>query len=429
MGRLASVARCFVWIASWLAPAAQRADLRDEWIAELAWADQRASDRQSWRGPILVRRAFGSFIHALWLRTEQWSFDMLRQDIKFAARMLLARPSFTLVAIVTLALGIGANTAIFNVVYGVLLKPLPFRDPDRLVQIWETNTLRNWTDATASPANLLDWRRRNRVFEDIAFYPGMDDRTPMYVNGTLTGANAEPERLRGVQVSVNFFDVLGVSPALGRPFAGSEEVAGAPRVAILSHGAWRTHFQGDAAMVGRDITLNTRLYRVIGVMPPDFRFPAPDVDVYTPFAFGQDQAQARRPHYLRPIARLRKGVTIEQARADLTRMATELEREYPDTNTKMGADLGPLHEWVVGAVRRPLFVFFPTTRSVATGRRSSGWSETKNRTPSRTRSCRRSMARTGRMRPPVSLSWCGRPCLHPRSDRPCVPSCARRIRS
>jgi ABC-type antimicrobial peptide transport system permease subunit len=119
----------------------------------------------------------------------------LWQDLKFAVRLLIGQPSFTLVALVTLALGIGANAAMFSLVYGVLLKPLPFREPERLVQIWETNPLRNWTAATASPANLLDWRRRNRVFEEIAFYPGMDDRTPMYLHVSLSRTNEEPEAL------------------------------------------------------------------------------------------------------------------------------------------------------------------------------------------------------------------------------------------
>ena len=360
MPRAASTAIALraVALAALVVPAAHRADFQHEWIAEIAWAEHSLARGRRVGGPArLLRHALGAFVHALWLRKEQWSLDMLWQDIKYSARVLAGRPSFTLVAIITLALGIGANTAIFSVVYGVLLRPLPFHDPDRLVQVWETNTLRNWTDAAASPANLLDWQQRNRVFADIAFSPGMGDRTPFYVNSTLTSANAGPERLRGVQVSSNFFDVLGVNAAVGRTFSKNEGVPGAPRVAILSHTTWQVHFQGDTGVVGRDIMLNTAAYRVIGVMPPGFAFPAPDVDVYTLFALGPDMAQVRRPHFLRPVARLKPGVTIEQARADLKRIAADLEREYPDTNTQMGADLGPLHEWVVGSVRRPLLVF------------------------------------------------------------------------
>ena len=345
------LARSVVRAASILAPAGEREEFRREWDAELAWA-------RSGRSPgDLARRACGAFLHALWLRKEQWSLDMLWQDLKFAARMLAGRPAFTAMAVLTLALGIGANTAIFSLVYGVLLKPLPFRSPDRLVQLWETNPLRNWTDATASPANLLDWRQRNRVFDGIAFYPGMDDHTPMYSNGTLTGSNAGPERVQGVSVSTNFFRVLGVAPALGRDFDDTEQQVGRNRVVILSDGFWRTRFNGDPAIVGRDVTLNTLHYQVVGVMPPQFRFPAPDAQVWMPFVMSPETAQLRRPHYLRPIARLKPGVTIDQARADMAAIASDLERLYPDTNTKMGVGLGPLQDFVIGDVRTPLLVF------------------------------------------------------------------------
>jgi putative ABC transport system permease protein len=356
----AAFARVILSLAARLAPRSGRREFRAEWDAEIDWAARQIAAR---RGRVrhlereLTVRSFGAVAHALWLRKEQWSPDMLWQDVRYAARVLVARPSFTLIAILTLALGIGANTAIFSIVYGVLLKPLPFHDPDRLVQIWETNPLRNWTDATASPANLLDWRKRNRVFESIGFYPGRDDRTPMYSNSTLTGASGEPEHLRGLQVSADFFGVLGVSPTIGRAFSANEEIVGQHRVALLSDPLWRGQFNADPGIVGRDITLSGRPYRVIGVMPPSFRFPAPEVQLWTPFAMEQGIEQLRRPHYLRPIARLKPGVTVDQARQDLQRIAKDLEREYPDTNTKMGVDLGPLHEFTVGGVRRALLVF------------------------------------------------------------------------
>ena len=282
---------------------------------------------------------------------------MLWQDIRFGVRMLVSRPGFTALAVLILALGIGANTAMFSLVHGVLLKPLPFREPDRLVQIWETNPLRNWTHATASPANLLDWQSRNRVFEDIAFYPGMDDKTPMYANGTLAAADSDPERLRSVQVSTNFFSVLGVSPVLGRAFEPAESQTGRHRVLILSDALWRSRYNADPAIVGRTITLNGRPFQVVGVMPAAFRFPAADIQAWVPFVMSPEIAQLRRPHYLRPIARLKPRVTIEQARADMTAIAGALEREYPDTNTQMGVGLGPLQDFVVGDVRTPLLVF------------------------------------------------------------------------
>ena len=339
------LARWLVAVAASIAPAAERDDFRREWLAELAWRGRGSG------------RALGAFVHALWLRKEQWRLDMLWQDVKFGFRMLRARPAFTALAVMILALGIGANTAMFSLVHGVLLKPLPFKDPGRLVQLWETNPLRNWTNATASPANLLDWRQRNKVFEGIAFYPGMDDKTPMFANGTLAGGEAGPERLRAVQVSTNFFTVLGVSPVLGRGFEPGDGELGKHRVFVVSDALWRSRFNADPAIVGREIRVNERPYLVIGVMPPAFKFPSADVQAWSPFVLTPQTAQQRRPHYLRPIARLKPGVTIEQARGDMTAIASALEQEYPDTNTQMGVGLGPLQDFFVGDVRTPLFVF------------------------------------------------------------------------
>jgi putative ABC transport system permease protein len=358
VGAARTAARAMVRVATAAAPADVRADLRAEWQAEIDWwSAHPPPGTAAGRDRRLIRRSLGIIVHVFWLRTQQWSVAMLAQDLRFALRVLAGTPSFALTAILTLALGIGANAAIFSVVYGVLLKPLPFREPDRLVQLWETNPLNNWTDATASPANLLDWKRRNQVFEDIAVYPGMDDKTPMYSNGTVTLLNAEPERLRAVLVSTNMFQVLGVSAAIGRAFDATDEKQSGGRVALLSHAAWSSQFRADPGIVGRDIAWNSRTYRVIGVMPAAFRFPAPDIDVYLPFVMVPAMEQMRRPHYLRPVARLKPGVTLAAARADLQRVAAELEREYPDTNTRMSAGLGPLHDWVVGGVRRSLFVF------------------------------------------------------------------------
>jgi putative ABC transport system permease protein len=352
------IALRLVALAAAVAPAGCRADFRHEWTAEIVWSEREMARRRSAgpRGVAVARRALGAFVHALWLRTEQWSLEMLWQDLRHAVRLLVGQRSFTLVAVATLAVGIGANTAIFSLVYGVLLKPLPFRDPDRLVQIWETNPLRNWTDATASPANLLDWRARNRVFEEIAFYPGMDDRTPMLANGTLASAEGA-ERIRGLQVSTNFFRVLGADAFAGRTFTDDEQQSGRHRVAVLSHGLWSARFNRDPLIVGRDIVLNTVPYRVVGVMPREFRFPSRDVDAWVPFVMTPQTAALRRPHYLRPIARLKPGVTPAQARAEMTAIAAALEREYPDTNTQMGVGLKPLLDWVVGDARTPLLVF------------------------------------------------------------------------
>jgi putative ABC transport system permease protein len=332
-----------------IVPASHREDWLREWEAEMAFVE-----RKGRRLPL--GRFCGALAHAIWLRKEEWSFDAMLHDIHYAVRVLFGRPSFTLVAGLTLALGIGANAAIFSIVYGVLLKPLPFREPERLVQIWETNPIRNWTDATASPANFLDWKKRNRVFEDIAYYPGNED-APMMSDLSLVSPQGEPEPITALQVSANLFPVLGVAPSLGRSFRPEEQRPGAQRVVLLSHDLWRTRFESDRSILGRTLRINMRDYEVVGVMPPGFAFPSPQVQLWAPFAEMEAFPSQRRPHYLRPIARLKPGVAIEQARADLVGIAAQLEREYPETNTKMGVGLSPLHEWVVGDVRKALLVF------------------------------------------------------------------------
>ena len=166
---------------------------------------------------------------------------MLLQDVRYALRAFRFRPGFAAVAILTLAVGIGANTAVFSVVHGVLLKPLPYHDPDRLVQIWEVNPARNWTHETVAPANFLDWKARSRSFADMAYYIGSDTRLPGLADVTLTGGG-DPERLRAMTVSSNFFAVLGTAPALGRTFHADEDLPGRSRVAILSDAFWRRRF-------------------------------------------------------------------------------------------------------------------------------------------------------------------------------------------
>jgi putative ABC transport system permease protein len=333
-----------------IVPAGQRGVWLREWQGEIAWHRRRGR-------AIGGSRLCGAFVHALWLRKEEWSFDMLLQDLRYALRVLASRPSFAFVAALTIALGIGANTAIFSVVYGVLLKPLPLRDPERLVQLWETNPLRNWTNATASPANLLDWRKRNRVFEDIGYYPGLDDKTPFEDDLSMVSPQGEPEPIAVLSVSSNLFPVLGVTPSLGRTFRPEEQIPGKHRVAILSHDLWRTRFEADPTVLGRPIRINMRDYEIVGVMPAGFAFPRAGIQAWMPFAETENFPKQRRPHYLRPIARLKPGVTVEQARADMAGIAAQLEREYPDTNTQMGVGLGPLHDWVVGDVRMALLVF------------------------------------------------------------------------
>ncbi len=312
----------------------------------------------------LVWRSFGALVHALWLRKEEWSFAVIAQDVRYAMRGLSHRPGFAVLAIAMLAVGIGANAAMFSVVRAVLLEPLPFHEPARLVQVWETNPLRNWTHNTLSPANLIDIRSRSRSFSSIAFYFGSDTKGPGLNDVTLTGAG-DPERIRGMTVSDNFFATLGVAPLYGRTFAAEEARPGANGVVVIDHGFWQRRFGGDPSVVGRRLELNGNTVEVIGVMPAAFSFPGADPDYWGPFAYDEARLiRLRRPHYLRAVARLAPGVTLEQARGDVTAIMGALEREYPDTNTRMGAGVGLLHDWFVGDYRRALVLLMAAVGGV-----------------------------------------------------------------
>ena len=187
----------------------------------------------------------------------------LLQDLRYSARMLMRQPGFTLVAVLTLALGIGANTAIFSVVNAVLLNPMPYRGPDRLVQFWETNPLKNWTQATVAPANLFDWQKQNQSFEEIAAYMGSDKKGPGITGLQLTG-DGEPQRVQGLYVTGNIFSVLGVDAWLGRTLREEETWEGKHRVVVLSHGLWQRRFGGDPNIVGQQIAINGRNREVLG---------------------------------------------------------------------------------------------------------------------------------------------------------------------
>jgi putative ABC transport system permease protein len=281
----------------------------------------------------------------------------LRQDLRYGSRMLRKNPGFTVVAVLTLALGIGANTAIFSVVSGVLLRPMPYADPGRLVQFWETNPLKGWTQATVAPANLFDWQQQNQSFEDIAAYMGSDTKDAGMSNHFLTG-EGDPERVRGLHVTGNLFSVLGVSAARGRTFTPEETLAGNHRVTVLSHDLWQRRFGGDPSILDQTISINGANRTVVGVMPEGFYFPSKEIELWVPMGWEHAQiARLRRPHFLRAIGRLKPAVSIEQARSEMTSIATVLEGQYPDTNTQMGVGLGPLQEWIVGDSRPALLVF------------------------------------------------------------------------
>ncbi len=278
-------------------------------------------------------------------------FGDLVQDLRYAARMLARTPAFTAIAVLALALGIGANTAIFSVVNKVLLQPLPFKNPGELVLIWENATHLGFPKNTPSPANFLDWREQSTVFT------GMAAVAPKNFN--LTGAG-EPERLDGRRVSANLFDLLGVQPRLGRGFLPEEDTPGT-HVVILSHGLWQRRFSSDPGIIGQSLNLNGEIYSVVGVMPPSVQLPGVGVDnwqdqLWVPIAFPAEEAQARGNHYLAVIARMKPGVALEHARAEMATIAARLAQQYPEDNLRIGSVVNPLHEELVGDIKPALLV-------------------------------------------------------------------------
>src|SRR3712207_917158 len=273
----------------------------------------------------------------------------LLQDVRYGARTLRKSPGFTAVAVLALALGVGANTAIFSVVKAVLLSPLPYPESGRLLWVREVNPSNGILDEPASAPNFNDWRTQARSLEAVAAYAN--------TNTTLTG-EGEPERVPGVAASANFFTALGVAPALGRGFAPEEEAAGANRVVVISHGLWQRRFGANPNAVGQTLTLSGNPHTVIGVAPAAFKSPVggpKPAEFWIPIAFNFDESR-RRSDYLNVFARLKPDATIEQARAELEGIASGLAQKYPTTNTGWTVAVTTLHERVVGDVRPALLV-------------------------------------------------------------------------
>jgi putative ABC transport system permease protein len=272
------------------------------------------------------------------------------QDVRYAARTLLKSPGFTAVAVVALALGIGANTAIFSVVKAVLLSPLPYPEPERLVWVREINPGSDILDEPASMPNYNDWRTQSQSFEGLAAFG--------YAGGTITEGDREPERVSGMSTSANFFDVVGVRPALGRGFLPEEEAAGKNRVVVISHALWQRRFNSDPSVLGRQITITGNVHTVVGVAPKDFKTPVPGPkapDLWFPIAFRFDES-IRRSDFLNVFGRLKPGASVEQGRAELEALAARLAAEHPATNAGWSVKVEPLHERVVGNVRQALWV-------------------------------------------------------------------------
>jgi predicted permease len=279
----------------------------------------------------------------------------LRGDVRFALRTLAKNPAFATVAILTLALGIGANSAIFSVVNGVLLKPLAFPNPEQLIRVWQVQTSNGAsTPGLASAVNLDDWRARRRVLADIAGY--------FYIEGMsgtdLTGIG-EPQRISTTFVSPGFWNTLGVAPEIGRVPRDEEMVRGAnDRVVVLSHDFWQREFGGVKSVIGRRVDLGGQSFEIVGVMPPTFRFPAPAVQMYIPFSTIPDQSIPRiRPaRILNVVARMKPGVTVGQADAEMNSITRGLAEQYPENRDLGTASVAPLRDSIVGKVRGSLFV-------------------------------------------------------------------------
>ncbi|HEU5220264.1 MAG TPA: ABC transporter permease [Gemmatimonadales bacterium] len=276
----------------------------------------------------------------------QWLGE-LSQDLRVALRGLRRTPGFTLVAVLTLAVGIGANSALFSVLRSVLLRPLPYADAGQLVQLWsDTRQKGRAQPEWLTPPDFVDWRDGNRTFSGMAAYQGWAP--------DLTGTG-EPEALGGILVSGNYFNVLQVSPALGRLLTMADDDAGAERVVVLSDAVWRRRFGSDPGMLGKSITLNGEPWTVVGVLPREFRAPLlVSPEVYRAMRRPATSGCGRGCYVLRGIGRMKPGVTLQQAQADVGGIAARLARAFPATNEKVGAWLIPLHEQITGKTRDPL---------------------------------------------------------------------------
>ncbi len=272
----------------------------------------------------------------------------LFQDIRYGLRMMAKNPAFTFFVVAALALGIAANTAIFSIADAVLVRSLPYRQADRLVMVWEDASSYGFPRDTPAAGNFADWKARNQVFEDMA-------ASSFSGSFNLTGEGT-PEEIPGDFVTANLFSVLGARPALGRDFSASDDVPGAPRVVILSQGLFLRRFGGDPQIIGKQLWLNYEKYDVVGVMPRGFQFPDRDPQLWTPVQFTAAQLANHGNHHLQVIARLKPGVSLKVANANLAAIAKQLEQEYPSENAKVGAYAIPLREELTGKTRPALLV-------------------------------------------------------------------------
>ena len=334
--------------ASPLVPYDIRAEWMREWRAELAFVCARAQ-RLGRRMPVTCFwRACGAFVHAAWLRWDRWRIEMLIQDLRHALRALRAKPGFTTVTVLTLAIGIGGNAAIFGAVNAVLLRPLPYPDADRIVQVFKTSVKQpDRIGGTTSPPDFADWRRDNVVFTGLGGF----------VEGSysLTGDGAA-EQIPGASVTGDFFDVFGTTPQYGRTLSVADDAVGGRDVVVLSHAVWVRRFGSDPRIVGELITLESMPYEVVGVMPAGFDYPL-QAELWVPLRFtARDLETQRGAHYVDVVGRIKPDTTIEQAQANMRTLAARLAAQFPSTNRDSSASVHQLRDAVVGSVRQSMFV-------------------------------------------------------------------------
>ena len=272
--------------------------------------------------------------------------ETILQDLRYGVRTMFKNPGFTSVAIFALALGIGANTAIFSVVNAVLLRPLPFEQSDKLVMVWEKRLQLGRIRNTVSPPDFTDWRAQNQVFEDMAAFLSQ---------GFNLGSSTEPERIQGASVSPSIFSILRARTRLGRTFEPEEDKPGSNSVAVISSGLWQRSFGSDPDIVSKTVTLNDKPYTVVGVMPGDFVFPNRRSEIWVPLTLSPDDAANRGGHSFTVVARLKDGVTLQQAQNDMNTIAAQLEQQY-QVNTGHGVNVFSLYEEVVAGARPALLI-------------------------------------------------------------------------
>jgi putative ABC transport system permease protein len=347
-----------------IVPQRLRADWRQEWEAELRRRETLLAewDKLDRRNKLdLLRRSVGAFWDAVCLQPRRLEDEMF-QDLRYGARMLLRQRAFTIAAVIALALGIGANTAVFSVVNAVLLRPLPYQNSDRMAMIWGNFLTFSMERLRAKAAEYVDYRDQTRSFETVAAFSTADFN--------LTG-DQQPARIAGASVTANLFPMIGAKAAQGRLISSEENQTGRDNVVVVSHQFWQKRMGAEANVIGRSVRLDDRNYTVIGVMPADFEFPHPSfnfaepVEFWVPLAFTTEQVtQRQRPYYLNVIGLLKPNVTIEQARAEMAALGQRFEREHQSYRGPKNSDMGwritvtPLQEQIVGNSRRALLVLF-----------------------------------------------------------------------